>query len=61
MTAIMRKMKLIASIKVKIDSSLKLSMIEFITLDVICLLDKLILLSIFMVYIVLFFDYLNCL
>ena len=50
----MRKMKLIASIKVKIDSSLKLSMTELITLDVICLLDKLISLSIFMVYIVLF-------
>ena len=61
MTAIMRKMKDIANIKVKIDSSLKLSMIELITLDVICLLDKLILLSIFMVYIVLFFDYLICL
>ena len=61
MTAIMRKMKDIANIKVKIDSSLKLSMIELITLDVICLLDKLILLSIFMVYVVLFFDYLNCL
>ena len=61
MTAIMRKMKDIANIKVKIDSSLKLSMIELITLDVICLLDKLILLSIFMVCIVLFFDYLICL
>ena len=62
----MRKMKDIANIRVNIESSLKLSTIEFITLDVICLLDKLILLSIFMVwfglvYIVLFFDYLNCL
>ena len=49
-TAKMRKMKDIANIRVNIESSLKLSTIEFITLDVICLLDKLILLSICMVW-----------
>ena len=65
----MRKIKATANIKVNIESSLKLSTIEFMIEFVICLLDKLILLSICMVWLGLvwfglycsIFDYLNCL